>query len=172
MSSASSVAPITKAIALLLTPNEHEICCGRQSHCLTRVPPHRHAANTNTRTSPAVTDVAAKLKQITAFNSALPMCCCVLVVWRLLKTHYNDTATASMTAESTVDSKKARDVSFGSSSGPDRRRFSQSSTQAYSLTRGAGGWVKFALAPSNAEVTKEWSYTSTSIPNYVFMSFC
>jgi len=50
------------------------------------------------------------------------MCCCVLHVWRLLTTHYNDSSTASMTAESTLDSKEMRDVSFASPSGPDRRR--------------------------------------------------
>jgi len=50
------------------------------------------------------------------------MCRCVLHVWRLLTTHYNDSSTASMTAESTLDSKEAREVSFASPTGPDQCR--------------------------------------------------
>jgi len=62
VSSASSVAPITMVIALLLTPNEHENCCRRQSHS---PPACRHSAARPTqtlRTSPAVNDATAKLE--------------------------------------------------------------------------------------------------------------
>jgi len=66
-------------------------------------------------------------------------------VWRLLTTHYNDSSTVSLTAESTLDSKEARDVSFASPSGPDRHRVSHSlllpKRTGDSLTRGLIGKV-------------------------------